>query len=222
MLPAATKLISVDDHVIEHPRVWSDRLPARYQVVGPRVIEIEHGRHAWRYEDQLVPLNEGIVRLLDGVDRASLPGGGVRYDEIRPGCYDPVARVADMDLDGVWTSLCFPNFTRFSGHRFLFGQDRQLALLCTQAYNDFIVDEWCAAAPERFIPLAILPLWDVALAVGELDRLVGRGIRAVAFSENPVVLGLPSIHTDHWDPLWAAAEAADLAVCMHIGPPLSS
>ena len=31
------KIISVDDHVIEPPNVWQDRLPAKYKDVGPRV-----------------------------------------------------------------------------------------------------------------------------------------------------------------------------------------
>ncbi len=217
MLPTDIKLVSVDDHVIEHPRVWLDRLPARFHDQAPRIIQDEKGRDVWAYEDQLVPLYEGIVRLRDGIDRSALPNGQVRFDEMRPGCYDPVARLADMDIDGVWASLCFPNFTRFSGHRFLFAKDRELALLCTQAYNDFIVDEWCAADRDRLIPMAILPLWDIDLAIAELHRLAPKGIKALAFSENPVVLGLPSIHTDHWDPLWSVVSDLDLAVCMHIG-----
>ena len=122
-----------------------------------------------------------------------------------------------MTIDGVWASLGFPNFSRFAGHRFLMGQDLQLGLACLQAYNDFIVDEWCAADPTRLLSLAILPLWDIDLCVTEMKRMVDKGAKAVAFSENPVVLGLPSVHSDHWDPLWAAISDADVPVCMHIG-----
>ena len=217
MLPSETRLISVDDHVIEHPRVWLDRLPERYKERGPRIVEVDDGRQVWQYEDEIVPITEGV----DAAAARCRPGwafrraGPLRRDPAR--VLRPGRRVEDMDIDGVWASLCFPNFTRFSGHRFLFGQDRELALLCTQAYNDFIVDEWCAAAPDRLIPMAILPLWDVGLAAAEMARLAPKGIRAMAFSENPTVLGLPSVHTDHWDPLWAAVQDADLPVCMHIG-----
>ncbi len=77
-----------------------------------------------------------------------------------PGCYDPKARVADMDIDGVQAALCFPSFPRFAGTVFLEGKDKELALLCVQAWNDFQLDEWCAAAPDRFIPMIMLPLWD--------------------------------------------------------------
>jgi len=32
------KIISVDDHVVEPANVWVDRLPAKFQDTGPRVI----------------------------------------------------------------------------------------------------------------------------------------------------------------------------------------
>lgn len=217
MLPPDTRLISVDDHVIEPAHLWLDRLPSKWHDVCPRVVELPSGGHGWRYEDELVPLSQSIVRLSDESIRGERSDRTVRFDEMRPGCYEPKARLDDMTLDGVWASLGFPNFTRFAGHRFLMGQDLELGLACLRAYNDFIIDEWCAADPDRLVSLAILPLWDVDLSVAEMERMVDKGAKAVAFSENPVILGLPSVHTDHWDPLWAAVSEADVPVCMHIG-----
>lgn len=216
MLPSDTRLISVDDHIIEPPDLWTSRLPDRYATVAPRVVELDNGRQAWAYEDEIVELTRPIVKLRDGFV-GEPPFEQVRYDEMRKGCYDPVARLDDMDRDGVWGQLCFPNFPRFAGHRFLFGKDRELARLCIEAYNDFILDEWCATAPDRLIGLAVLPLWDVDLAAAEVRRAAERGAKTVGFSENPTVLGLPSIHTRHWDPLWAAVTDVELPVCMHIG-----
>lgn len=42
-------LISVDDHVIEPPNVWVDRLPAKYLELGPHWISDEHGE-SWLFE----------------------------------------------------------------------------------------------------------------------------------------------------------------------------
>jgi hypothetical protein len=42
-----------------------------------------------------------------------------------------------------------PVLPRFCGTIFLEAQDKELALLCVQAYNDFVLDEWCATAPGR-------------------------------------------------------------------------
>ena len=53
--------------------------------------------------------------------------------------------------------------------------------------------------------------------MSELERVIEKGAKAIAFSENPTVIGLPSVHTDHWDPLLAVANEAGLPICMHIG-----
>jgi hypothetical protein len=34
---------------------------------------------------------------------------GITFDDMRPGYYDPAARLAEMDANGVEASLCFPN-----------------------------------------------------------------------------------------------------------------
>jgi predicted TIM-barrel fold metal-dependent hydrolase len=86
-----------------------------------------------------------------------------------------------------------------------------------KAYNDWHVDEWCGAYPERFIPCGILPLFDVHEAAREVHRLAAKGCHAVTFSENPAGLGMPSIHTDEWDPLFAACCEEGTVLCCHVG-----
>jgi predicted TIM-barrel fold metal-dependent hydrolase len=219
MLPASTKLFSADDHMIEPPDLWVDRVPAKYRDVCPRIVEVD-GRQAWSYEGELTYIPMGSCRALPGFSPAGYPPapGTARFDEIRPGCYDPVERLNDMDLDGVWGQLCFPNYARFAGHRFYLGvQDLDAGLACLQTYNDFLIDEWCATDPARLFGAVILPLHDIDLAVAELRRTIDKGARAVAFSENPTVMGLPSVHTKHWDPLWEILDDARVPLCMHIG-----
>jgi predicted TIM-barrel fold metal-dependent hydrolase len=219
MLPPDAKLISADDHLIEPQHLWVDRVPARDKDRCPRIVEVD-GREAWLYEDQLTYIPMGSCRALPGFDEAGYPPapGTARYDEIRPGCYDPVARLDDMDVDGVWGQLCFPNYTRFAGHRFYFNvKDQHLGLTCLRTYNDYLLDEWCATDRLRLYGAAVLPLHDIDLAVAEAKRVAGKGASAIAFSENPTVMGLPSVHTAHWDPLWAVLNEARIPVCMHIG-----
>jgi len=138
---------------------------------------------------------------------------------MRPGCYDPIARVADMDRAGIAASLCFPSFPRFCGQTFYEATDRELGLLCVRAYNDWMLDEWCGSAPGRLIPQIIIPLWDPQAAATEIDRCASLGARALTFSENPARLGLPSIHSRdrYWDPVFAAAAANEVVLCTHIG-----
>jgi predicted TIM-barrel fold metal-dependent hydrolase len=124
-----------------------------------------------------------------------------------------------MDLDGVLASLCFPSLPRFAGQLFYESKDKDLGLICLQAYNDWMIEEWCEAAPGRFIPMVLMPLWSPELAVKELERCANLGARAVAFSENPAPLGLPTIHDPdgYWEPVLAASAALELVVCMHVG-----
>ena len=138
---------------------------------------------------------------------------------MRPGCYDPVARLADMDVARVERSLCFPYITRFAGQWFLDAADKDLALLCVQAYNDWMIDEWCGDSGGRLIPL------DARAAVGRRAR--GRrgaahrreGLRAITFTEMPSYLGLPSIHdpSRYWDPLFHACDETGTVLGLHIG-----
>src|SRR6202034_1276435 len=111
----------------------------------------------------------------------------------------------------------FPSLPRFGGLLFAGFADKDLAYECVKAWNDFVFDEWCPGGPDGFfVPMVITTMWDPELAAQELERCATRGARALAFPENPVPAGLPSLHTKEWDPLWRVAEEANIAVCMHI------
>ena len=228
------KIISTDDHVIEPPRVWLDRLPKKYHDIGPRTERHGMGDLSfngmqysftidddgppcdwWRYEDLLIPLRRIIAAV--GFAREDMTLSPITYDEMRKGCWDQQARLEDMDVNWVEASLSFPTFPRFCGQTFLEASDRELALLCVQAYNDWMVDEWCADTGGRLIPLCLIPLWDPEAAATEVRRNAARGVHAVCFSEMPHHLGLPSIHTGTWDPFFAACAETQTVVCMHIG-----
>jgi predicted TIM-barrel fold metal-dependent hydrolase len=228
------RIISVDDHVVEPPTLWSDRLPAKYLDRGPRVerdravfdfkggvFSFEKGAPEgdwcdwWLYDDLVYP----FPKLSAAVGFEELDVTPVTYDEIRPGCWIQSERLADMEANHVDASICFPNtLPRFAGQTFAERADKDLALLCVQAYNDWMIDEWCAGEGKgRLIPLTIVPLWDPSLAAAEVQRCADKGSHAIAFSENPHPLGLPSIHSAAWDPMFAACEDTQTVVCMHIG-----
>jgi predicted TIM-barrel fold metal-dependent hydrolase len=80
-----------------------------------------------------------------------------------------------------------------------------------------MVEEWCGDSDGVLIPLIIVPLWDAELAAAEICRNAERGVHAVCFSEVPVHLGLPSIHSGYWDPFFRACEETTTTINMHIG-----
>jgi predicted TIM-barrel fold metal-dependent hydrolase len=208
-------VISANDHVLEPPHLWLDRLPARYRDRAPRVVDRPDGGQAWVFGEQVVPVSRLAACAGEDPDTFRM-GAPTRYDDLRKGVYDPVARVADMDLDGVERHACLPTMIGVGGTRLLQFDDRDLARACIQAYNDFIIDEWCGAAPGRFISVALLPQWDVAVAAAEAERVVGKGVHAVAFVEDPTSVGFPSWHGRYWNPALAVVHEAGVPVLLHM------
>jgi predicted TIM-barrel fold metal-dependent hydrolase len=226
-LPDDTKIISVDDHVIEHPNVWQDRLPQQYKEAGPKIVDFtgtttdalgnvrEGTMQTWEAEGRRAP-TVGL-NAVAGKPKEEIGLDPVRLDEMRPGCYDIKARLADMDEDGVHAQLCFPSYPGFAGSTFFNYEDKGLANACVTAWNDFILDEWCAEAPDRMIPMGLVPYWDVEAATAEVERIAAKGARAISFIEAPHAVGLPSFHSDHWDPMLAVLNEAEMPMCLHFG-----
>jgi predicted TIM-barrel fold metal-dependent hydrolase len=207
--------ISVDDHVVEPPDLFDGRLPARYADEAPKVIRNERGDDVWTYQGNVIPnigLNAVAGRPKEeyGVDPTS-------FEEMRPGCYDVHERVKDMSAGGVLASMNFPSFPSFSGRLFANTADKDLALAVTRAYNDWHIDGWCGAYPDRFIPMALPVLWDPELCAAEIRRVAEKGCHSLTFTENPAALDLPSFHSEHWDPMWRAMVETDCVLNIHLG-----
>ena len=228
------KIISADDHVIEPAHVWQDRMPAKHKELAPKIVIAPQGEMTlndgvwvetpgtgdkmaawWHFENKRYQIKQMVA--CPGIPPEEVTMEGVTYDDIAPGCYDPIARLADMDINHVQASLCFPNYPRFCGQLFSEADDLELGLLCVQAYNDWMIDEWCGSSGGRLIPLCIVPLWDAELAAKEIYRVAEKGCRAVAWSELPAWLGRPGLHGDFWDPFLKACEETQTVICMHIG-----
>jgi predicted TIM-barrel fold metal-dependent hydrolase len=208
-------IISADDHVLEPPTLFTDRLPASMADAAPRIEEID-GRPHWLVEGELIHItgsNGAVGRPLTELMQPAL-----RFDEMRPGVLNVQDRLRDMDLNGMWASLCFPALPfGFAGKRFLMMRDRDVALACVRAYNDWVIEGWCAAAPDRLIPCQLPWLGDPILAAEEIRRNADRGFRTVSFSENPEALGCPSIYSGEWDPFFAACEETETVLSLHVG-----
>ncbi len=209
-------LISVDDHILEPPHLWVDRVAAKDRERAPRMETID-GVEYWLYDGNRFP-TVGLSAVA-GKAKEEFSPEPVPYSEMRPGCYDSKARLDDMDRAGVLASMCFPTITRFCGQLFMEAGDREFGFECLQHYNDWIVEEWCGAAPGRYIPLMLIPMWDPVLAAKEMERMAARGVTTFAFSENPAPLGLPTIHDadGYWEPVLAAANDLGMVASMHTG-----
>ena len=201
-LPADVQICSVDDHVVEHRDAFKGRLPAKFGDRGPRIVEVTGEtvdplgnvhtgtQQVWEIDGTRYPTIG--LNAVAGKPKEEIGLEPVRFDEMRPGCYDIDERIKDMDQDGVHAQLCFPSLPGFAGSTFFDMADKELAHACVQAWNDFAIDEWCAAYPGRQIPLVILPYWDVDLSTAEVQRAAAKGAKAVSFTESPARRG-PSV-----------------------------
>ena len=158
---------------------------------------------AWYYDDELIYVHKKFVAIPQAattedekgdivLDRTQMTMTAITYDDMRKGCWDRDERVKDLALNYTDGSLPFPTFPRFCGQTFYEGNDKELGLACVKANNDWMVEEWCAPTNGVNIPLCLIPLWDAELAAAEAKRDAERGVRAIAFSEIPTRLKLPS------------------------------
>jgi predicted TIM-barrel fold metal-dependent hydrolase len=205
-------LVSVDDHVVEPPHVFDGRLPAKYVDVAPKLVRRDDGTQAWLYDGNAI-INVGL-NAVAGRPPEEYGFEPTALDQMREGCWDIDERVKDMDANGLLGS---PSFPQFCGQLFARTADKDQALAMVRAYNDWHIEDWCGSHPGRHIPCAIPTLWDPQLMADEVRRVSAKGCHAVTFSENPAKLGYPSLHSDHWDPFWAACQETDTVVCLHIG-----
>lgn len=229
-------MISVDDHVMEPKDLWQNELPESLRERGPKVLREKvklsfQGGHygfernaddgewcdVWVFDDLVMPT--GLLHAPAGVPRDQQRNVAATYEDFRPGTWDQAERLADMTMNHVEAAINYPNiFPRFAGQGFLERADKDLALTCLRIYNDWMIDDWCAGAGKgRLIPLTLVPLWSPELAAEEVRRCAAKGSYAIAFSENPSKLGVPSMYTGEWDVLWQACVETGTSVSMHIG-----
>ena len=208
-------LASLDDHIIEPPTLFDQHLTAEQKQFAPTFQTDADGIDYWLFDGQ----RSGNVGLNAVVGRPKAEYGmePVSLNQMREGCYDVGKRIDDMNVNGVLASLPFPTVVGMDGIIFHKYQDKKQALTLLRAYNDWHVDEWCAAAPGRFIPNPLVPTWDMQATVAEVKRLSKKGVHSVCFHDNPANRGLPSPHNEYWEPFWKVCAEHDVVVSMHHG-----
>ena len=208
-------LISVDDHFVEPPTIFDNHTPAAFKGRFPKMVKTEEGADAWQLEGGKLIRSFGLNAVV-GRRPEELGMEPTSLDQLRSGCYDVHARVDDMNVNGILSSMNFPSFIGMASQNLVELEDKKLATAVVQAWNDWHIDEWCGAYPERFIPLAVVPTWDAQAAAEEIERVARKGCHAVSFPPNPTLTGHPSIHQEYWDPFYKACADNDVVICLHI------
>lgn len=206
-------VIDADTHLTEPADLWTSRMPAKYVEQAPRMVRNDAGRDIWVFNGDQI----GVVGMTATAGWPTpFPDGPATMEDCLPAAHDAAARLAHMDEIGIWAEVLYPNVAGFGNQRFLTSDDDELKLLCVQAYNDFLRD-WASIDDRRFVTIMATPFWDIDAAVAEVARGVETGHRGILFTGEPQRFDLPYLGEAHWDPLWAAAQEAGLAIHFHIG-----
>jgi predicted TIM-barrel fold metal-dependent hydrolase len=208
-------LISADDHVQEHPRVWTERMSR--QIWGARIPHVERmsdGSDRWIVDGRPNSLPGVAVAGAALADRGREPK---LWDDVPPMIFSAPERLKAMDSDGVDCSVLYPSVSGLAGE--IFGKlgDADLELACVQSYNDWLIDEWASVSP-RFVPQCIVPIWPMERTVAEIRRAVAKGHKGVIYPASPMELrAVPHINEPAYDPLWATCQDLGVPLCFHAG-----
>jgi predicted TIM-barrel fold metal-dependent hydrolase len=201
------RVISADCHINEPPTVF-DRVPAEYRDRAPRMMRGEDGGDGWSFDGKPPKRTFGLEAMA-GRAKEDFQLEGLRFDDILPGNYDGAAHVEDMALDGIDASVVYPANAIFV----YLERDRGLALACMRSYNDWVLDDFQGAAPDRLVGLPMLPVDDgTDAAIAEMERVLGKGARGCFIPGMP---RRPYNDATYYEPLWQAAAANGVPLTFH-------
>lgn len=206
------RAISTDDHLMEAADGYTSRMSAKWADLIPQVRDTGKGSDAWYVGGKPMHGLAGFA-FVQGVtpDREVV----TRWADVPKSAYVPAERVKAMNADGVDVHSFHPNIGNVQTlNRPDMPEDFRLEAL--RACNRIQVEEYVEPFPGRFIALAVVPLWDPAKALAELEWGLARGMKGVSFAF-PQQFRYPDICDPGWDVLWAALQEADLPLHLHIG-----
>jgi len=204
--------VSADSHVAEPGDLWVKRVDKRFRDRAPQVESRTDADYFCI--DGLPPFANAAFMGAMVSDKVAGPGQvkGVmrRQQEIRPGAWDVQARLADQEMDNVRAEVTYPSV----GMQFFAIPDPEYQRECMRVCNDYIA-EFCAAAPQRLLGAALLPLrGPIKWAVEEAQRSAQLGLRSVMM---PCGNLDRAFNHPYYQPLWAALQEMELPAALHPG-----
>jgi predicted TIM-barrel fold metal-dependent hydrolase len=230
MVAKSIKVIDTDAHFSESHDLWLKRAPAHMRSRVPQV-KMLNGKMSWVIDGDK-SIGTGAFPH-SAIDKNGAKASGRSFEQftmadVHPSSYDLKARLEMMDTAGIWAQIIYPNILGFGGqHIFGFGGqlsstvDPELRLLSVRIYNDAMA-ELQQDSHGRLYPMAILPWWDVNLAVVEAKRISDMGLRGVNINSDPHWYKgggsqRPDLGHRYWDPFWEVCCRENIPVNFHIG-----
>jgi uncharacterized protein len=207
-------IVDVDSHVVEPRDLWTSRMSSKDADLLPQVVWDEAAdEHRWRIGNLLLTAE---TEYATAGWREHFPAHPPTLADADPACFDPGARLKALDATGVFAQVLYPNLIGFDSHSFLAELGPTLATEAVRAYNDFL-NEFASNDRARFVPVAMLPYWDVDATLTEMKRVSDLGFKGVLMAALMSRLGEKNLSNPYWDSVLAAIQDFDLSVNLHIG-----
>ena len=209
---ATTLTISADSHVNEPGNLWQERIGKKWGVRAPHIVK-DAGSIPGDYivMDGLPPaqMGQGVGAGKTGEQFVNIQMNIDYERDVIPAGYDPTERLKAMDQDGLSAELLIPTIT---GRMFSL-KNAELQRDGFTVFNDWVAD-FSTYSPNRLIPTACISTYDAQEAAKEVERCAAMGHKmAIIWHTPPAELPFTS---NHYDPFWAACQAAEMPVCLHV------
>ncbi len=210
-------IVDADTHLTEPHDLWTSRAPAAFRDRVPQVKPAPDGTPTWVVDGVTVGKAGGAaVVKTDGSKVGGIEFFAFGIEDVHPGAYSAKDRVITMDELGIWAQIIYPNTFGLGGQTFAKLPDPELRLLTVTLFNDAMV-EMQENSGGRLVPMGALPWWDIDIAVAEVQRVHGLGLRGINTTTAPHQHGLPDLGDPYWNPLWEVCSSLEMPVNFHIG-----
>ena len=201
-------IISADSHITEPPDCYKGHIASRYRDTAPYITEMQGLGDVFVIHGIPAPIPLGLVAAA-GLDPKDIKAEGVSFASLHRSGWDPKARAADQERDGIAAEILYPTV----GMMLCNHPDVAYKQACMEAYNRWLA-EYCAGAPGRVFGLGQTAVASVAGAIEDLQRMKKAGFVGVMMPGEP---GTPFDYDDpQFDPLWEAAVDLGMPLSFHI------
>jgi uncharacterized protein len=200
-------IISADSHITEPPDTYSARIDRKYKDVAPKMVRHDALGDVFVIDGMRRPLPMGLLAAA-GKPAEQIRIAGVKFEEMHRGGWDPEARIADQDRDGVFAEIVYPTVGMILCNH----PDFDYKKACFDAYNLWIT-EYCAGHRDRLIGIGQTAMRSVDEGIEDLRKIRALGLRGVMMPGNPKLADYDSAI---YDPFWEAAIDLELPLSFHI------
>jgi uncharacterized protein len=208
------KIVSADSHVAEPEWLWKKFLDPKFRDRAPHLVADGKGGETYRIPGHPMPIPI-TTYCSAGKDPKELKSSGMKASDIFPGGYDGKARVAIQDEDGLSGEVLYPSVGMVVASH----EDLEYKRACFQAYNRWISEEFCAAAPNRLFSVGQLLIdANIDRVIEDIREIKQAGHVGVMLTPEPSTWPEKDFDDSMYDPVWAAAADLNLPVSFHVLP----